>query len=307
MRFIISCLLALLLAGPMPQAHAATARLTDASKDTDTRRFDLDEYRMNETLRLTGTKLETPAVSRAELAAQRAGAREAGSAVSPRPDRNIGLAMLSSIIIPGMGELYVATGSKKFSHYIRVPIFIGLDIFFWYSYRDNYDKGKEVKAEYEIFGDAHWSEERFLRQHPYCDGLGDPYCESWEQYNEDAKGDYYYFVYIPRHLDHEEYYENMGKYDAFAFGWDDWNGDYDNVKAWTPNRTTYWDMRIESDDYLLRADRYVMALIVNRVVSMLDAGYLAYRYNKGDYDDKGLTLEFRPGLEYSAVGLNYRF
>jgi hypothetical protein len=305
MRFIISCLLALFLAGLLPPALAAPAERADASKDTGARAFDLDEYRMKETLRLAGPKLETPVVSREELAAQRAGGEEAGAAVSPRSSRNIGLAMLSSAIIPGMGELYVATGSNKISHYLRVPIFIGLDIFFWYSYRDNYDKGKEVKAEYEIFGDAHWSEERFLLQHPYCDGIGG--CDSWEQYNEDAKGDYYYFVYIPRHLDHEEYYENMGKYDAFAFGWDDWNGDYNDVVAWTPNRTTYWDMRIESDDYLLKADRYVMALIINRVVSMLDAGYLAYKYNKGDYDDKGLTLEFRPGLEYSAVGLNYRF
>ncbi len=305
MRFIISCLLALLLAGLLPQAHAAPVPAADASKDTDHRAFDLEKYEMTETLRLTGTKLETPVVSREELAAQRAGAQEAGAAVSTRSSRNIGLAMLSSVIIPGMGELYVATGSNKLSHYIRTPIFIGLDIFFWYSYRDNYDKGKEIKAEYERFGDEHWSEERFLLQHPYCDGIGG--CDSWQQYNEDAKGDYYYFVYIPKELDHEEYYENMGKYDAFSFGWDDWNGDYENVEAWTPNRTSYWAMRTESDDYLLTADRYVMALILNRVVSMLDAGYLAYRYNKGVYDDKGLTLEFRPGLEYSAVGVNYRF
>jgi len=298
MRFVISCLLVLLLAAPAARA--------DTVKETARPASGPESWRMNETLKLNGTQLEKPIVTREELMAQRAGSSGTGpAAVSERPGRNIAVAMIASAVIPGMGELYVATGSKKVAHYLRVPVFLALDAFFWYGYRDNYDKGKDVKAEYERFGDEHWSEERFLLQHPYCDGIGG--CDSWQQYNLEAKGDYYYFVYIPRALDHEEYYENMGKYDAFSFGWDDWNGDYDNVVAWTPNRTTYWAMRIESDDYLLTADRYVMALIINRIVSMLDAGYLAYRYNQGAYDDGGWTLDLRPGLEYTSVGLSYRF
>lgn len=305
MRFVTSFLLALLIAGLAPQARADSSTHVTAEARNGSKMFDMERYRMNETLKLNGTRLETPNVTREELQAQRAGFQEAGSAVGARSTRNIAAAMIASAILPGMGELYVATGSKKVSHYLRVPVFVALDAFFWYSYRDNYDKGKEVKAEYEMFGDEHWSEERFLLQHPYCDGIGG--CDTWEQYNAEAKGDYYYFVYIPRDLDHEEYYENMGKYDAFAFGWDDWNGDYDNVVAWTPNRTTYWEMRTESDDYLLTADRYVMALIINRIVSMLDAGWLAYRYNKGEYNDGGWTLDLRPGLESSSLGLSYRF
>jgi hypothetical protein len=297
MRFVVSCMLALLIA--TPSAHAG------ASKENTGKAFDLESWRVNETLRLNGKQLETPIVTREELEAQRAGAQDAGSSARARPGRNVAAAMFASAVLPGIGELYVATGSKRVAHYIRVPVFLALDAWFWYAYRDNYDKGKEVKAEYERFGDAHWSEERFLLQHPYCDGIGG--CDSWQEYNEEAKGDYYYFVYIPRYLDHEEYYENMGKYDAFAFGWDDWNGDYDNFEPWTPNRTRYWAMRTESDDYLITADRYVMALIINRVVSMLDAGWLAYRYNKGVYDDGGWTLDFRPGIEYSSVGLSYRF
>jgi hypothetical protein len=262
-------------------------------------------WRADETLKYNGTRLESPVVTREELESQKSGSASTEISDTGRPKRNIGIAVVSSMILPGMGQLYVATGSKRVSHYVRVPIYVALDIFFWYSYRDNYDKGKEWKATYERFGDEHWSEERFLEQHPYCYGIGG--CDSWQQYNQEARGDYYYFVYIPKELDHEEYYENMGKYDAFAFGWDDWNGDYDNVEAWTPNRTEYWEMRATSDDYLLTADRYVMALIINRVVSMIDAGYMAYRFNKGDFDDKGLTLEFRPGFETTNIGLSYRF
>ena len=305
MRFVVSCMLALLLAGLAPQAHAASSVHADASKESNGPSLDLGSWKINETLKFNGTRLETPNVTREELEAQRAGYQESGSSAAVRPGRNIAAAMIASAVLPGMGELYVATGSKKLSHYLRVPVFIALDAYFWYSYRDNYDKGKEVKAEYEMFGDEHWSEERFLLLHPYCDGIGG--CDSWEQYNEDC--DLFFFPYIPKALDHEEYYENMGKYDEFAFGWDDWDGDwdYDNFEPWTPNRTTYWAMRIESDDYLLKADRYVMALIINRVVSMLDAGWLAYRYNKGVYDDGGWTLDLRPGMESSSIGLSYRF
>jgi hypothetical protein len=296
MRFIAACTLAVLMAAPPLQADAP-------GKDAGAARA-AGGWRAGETLSYNGTRLAAPLVTREELRSQRTGPASTGASAA-RSRRNIAAAMAFSAVLPGMGELYVATGSKKLTHYARVPLFIALDAWFWYGYRDNHDKGKEVKAAYERFGDEHWSEERFLLQHPYCDGIGG--CDSWEQYNEEARGDYYYFVYIPRALDHEEYYENMGKYDAFCFGWDDWNGDYDDVEAWTPNRTYYWSLRTESDDYLLRADRYVMALIINRVVSMLDAGWLAYRYNRGVYDDKGLTLEFRPGTERSTVGISYRF
>ena len=305
MRFVVSCMLALLLAGLAPQAHAAPPAHVDASKESNGPSLDLGSWRINETLKFNGTRLETPNVTREELEAQRAGYQESGSSAAVRPRRNIAAAIIASAVLPGMGELYVATGSKKLSHYLRVPVFIALDAYFWYSYRDNYDKGKEVKAEYEMFGDEHWSEERFLLLHPFCTGYDG--CDDWEFYNENGNNFVPYFVYIPRHLDHEEYYENMGKYDNFVYGWDDWDGDYDNLEPWTPNRTTYWAMRLESDDYLLKADRYVMALIINRTVSMLDAGWLAYRYNKGKYDDGGWTLDLRPGMESSSIGLSYRF
>jgi len=295
MRITACCILLLLLA-----ASAGAVSPGDGGSKS----FDLESWRQKETLRMSGTQLALPKVSPEELASQRSGSGAAAQAVSSRPSRNIAVAMISSAVLPGAGQLYMATATHKVSHWARVPVFLGLDIWFWYAYRDNYDKGKDVKAEYERFADAHWTEERFLLQHPYCDGIGG--CDSWQQYNEEAEGRYY-FVYIPRELDHEEYYENLGKYDAFCFGWDDWNGDHNDVEAWTPNRTEYWDMRSESDDYLLTADRYVMALIVNRVVSMLDAGWLAYRYNRGAYDDGRWTIDFRPGYERSQVGLRYRF
>ncbi|MDD3642634.1 MAG: hypothetical protein PHQ19_04130 [Candidatus Krumholzibacteria bacterium] len=267
------------------------------------RPLQLDRYTVEKTLRLSGTRLGAPLVTYEELMKARPSAvRPAGSGGG---GRKIAVAVLASAILPGAGELYVWTDTRRLSHLLRAPVFMALDAYFWYSYNDNHDRGKEIKAEYEAFCDAHWSEERFLLLHTYCAGIGG--CDSWEQYNEEARSDYWFFVYIPKELDREEYYENCGKYDAFAFGWDDWNGDYDNFEPWTPNRTAYWAMRSESDDYLVKGDQFVMLLIINRVVSMLDAGWLAYRASRGAYDEGGWSLDLRPGLVAPTVGVSYRF
>jgi len=306
MRSIISCIVLLATvaaAGAAGATDPAGAVSGTGVFSKETRPLELDRYRVEETLKLSGPRLEVPLVSYEEmLHARPAGAQQESS---PGGKKKIALAMLASAVLPGAGEFYVWTGTRRLSHLLRAPVFVALDAYFWYSYDYNHDKGKEIKAEYEAFCDAHWSEERFLELHPYCAGIGG--CDSWQQYNEEAKGDYWYFVYIPKYLDREEYYENCGKYDAFAFGWDDWNGDYDNFKPWTPNRTTYWGLRSESDDYLIKGDQFVMMLIINRVVSMLDAGWLAYQASRGAYDDGGWSLDLRPGLVAPTVGVSYRF
>ncbi|HSG26927.1 MAG TPA: hypothetical protein VLA34_00505, partial [Candidatus Krumholzibacterium sp.] len=179
-----------------------------------------------------------------------------------------------------------------------------------------YDTGKDFKRQYEEYCDEHWSEERFLEQHPVCYGLGG--CVDWEEYNEvGPQMQKFFFIYIPRELDREEFYENCGKYDAFAFGWDDWDQEYwlttdqthETFKTltWTDNRTYYWSLRDESDKYLIRADRFVMGAIINRVVSMIDAAWLAYAANRGTPDIGGVTLDIVPGMEKSTIGLSYRF
>jgi hypothetical protein len=306
-RVLSSAILAMLLlsgaTAGMPGAGNSEER-SESVFDGGDGRFDLESYRMSETLKFSGRKLPSPMVSYAELVGGQGG-RQSQVYSGGNSKKKIALAVLASAVLPGMGEFYVWTDTRKLSHLLRAPIFVAIDAYFWYGYRDNFNKGKDVKAQYEAFCDAHWSEERFLLQHPFCDGIGG--CDSWQYYNEYGKDNYYYFVYIPKDLDREEYYENCGKYDAFAFGWDDWDGDYYNFKPWTPNRTVYWEMRSESDDYLLRSDQFIMLLIINRVVSMIDAGWLAYRANRGITDEEGWSLDLRPGIVAPKIGLSYRF
>ncbi len=222
--------------------------------------------------------------------------------------RNTAVAILASAILPGMGELYCYRTSRDPWTLARVPVFLAVEGYLWYSYVDNHRIGKDFKRDYEAYGDAHWSLDRFLHNHPCCKGGGADSCDSWQDYNNRCKNDYNYFFYTPLEADREEYYENMGKYNAFAFGWDD-AAPYvaENYQYWTPHRAYYVSLRNESDRYLLNADQRLMGLIVNRVVSMLDTGLLAYRLSKGQNPDKGWSLRFKTFDRTPTVVVNRRF
>ncbi len=224
------------------------------------------------------------------------------------------IAIISSAILPGLGELYVYAHSKDKAILARVGAFFALDGYLWYGYYHNHTKGKGFKQDYMDYADAHWSLDRFLHEHPCCNqGAGDS-CSSWVYFNTHCQSEPNYFYYTPREIDMEEYYENMGKYNAFVFGWDDakpW--DYNNPRQfseyqyWTPEREHYWSLRIKSDKYLLRSKQHLMMLLVNRVVSMLDAGWIARRTSKGEDTDKGWSLGFESYDEAPSLIISRRF
>lgn len=220
--------------------------------------------------------------------------------------RNTAVAILASAILPGMGELYCYRASRDPWTLARVPVFLAVEGYLWYSYVDNKNTGKDFKREYEAYADAHWHLDDFLTKHPCCIGIDS--CSSWEEYNSECQGDYPYFYYTPIEVDREEYYENIGKYDAFVFGWDDAK-DYGDPEFtfWTEKRTKYVSIRNESDEYLLKADQRLMGLIVNRVVSMLDTGWLAYRISKGQNPDKGWGVRFKTYDRTPVIVISRRF
>jgi hypothetical protein len=268
------------------------------------------ELRLDERLAYRGTRLEMPIVSL--LSGPTASAGPGGGA--SWSGRKTALAMIASAILPGMGELYCYTASRDSWTLARVPAFVALDGFMWYEYFHNHKVGKDYKHDYELYARAHWDLDRFLANHPCCASLGSGGCGTWQFYNEHCQGQYNFFVYTPIESSTEEYYENIGKYNAFAFGWDDaaaW--DFNNpteakdYQYWTPHRQYYWSLRKDSDHYLGRADNFLMGLLVSRVVSVLDTGWLAYRISKGDDPNKGWSLRFKTYDEAPSLVITRRF
>ncbi len=285
--------------GSEPSSTVKESRNMVSVFEAERDRFELSSHRLGETLRLQGKRIDRPIVSMSEIML-----RHAPPPVRPSGrGKRIAISVLCSAILPGLGELYLYTQSRDNAILARVPLFLAFEGYNWYAYKDNHDKGRDLKDQYVVFANEHWSEERFLEQHPCCEGLGG--CESWEEYNDICNGEFDYFPYIPLHLDFEEYYENIGKYDAFVYGWDDW--DSVNPEYWTPNRTYYWSLRRDSNKHLSRADDHIMLLIVNRVLSMIDAGWLAYRMGNGESNEEGLSLDLGSSGLYPSMAIRYRF
>jgi hypothetical protein len=270
-----------------------------------------DGLRLGERLAYHGTPLERP---KAFFTQGSGGSAPAPARSVSWSGRNTALAVLASAVLPGMGELYCWSATRERGTLARASVFVALDGVMWYGYFHNHGIGKDYKRDYEDYADIHWDLDRFLHNHPCCNqGVGDS-CDSWQYFNEHCQGQANYFYYTPRELDTEEYYENIGKYDAFVFGWDDaaaW--DYDNAdefkdyQYWTPHRTAYWDLRKDSDRYLLRGDQYLMGLLVSRVVSMLDAAWIAHRISSGQDPNKGWSLEMDTFDEEPSLIVSRRF
>ena len=260
---------------------------------------DFESMKIDMALKMRGKQLDSPTVPAAELLA---GHRYYRSVGTSRRKRTI-ISMLCSAVLPGLGQLYLYRETRDPWLLARAPVFLAAEGYLWYGYDHNHNKGKDIKRDYMDYADEHWSLDRFLEQHPCCMDLPGE-CVTWEDFNEICQGEFHYFLYTPKELDEEEYYENIGKYDAFVYGWDDWAGQPD---YWTPNRTYYWNLRDESDKYLLRADQHLMGLVVARVVSMIDAGWLAYRINQGHYGADDWSIRFERRYSTPMVTLRYSF
>jgi hypothetical protein len=272
--------------------------------------YQIDSGKSPRVLKLRGEKFESPMISRREFLR---GKEYASKVSGGGRKKRIAVSMMASALLPGLGHAYLYNKSRDNSILYRIPIYIAAEGYFWYGYFHNHNKGNDIKDQYRCYADQHWSLSRFLKQHPCCSSIDS--CESWQEYNDYCSdqcggGDCIYFLFTPRSEDEEEYYENIGKYKAFVYGWDDWEKAQTSSSEewkWNPHRNYYWQLRSDSDHYLLRGDHFLMLLIVNRVVSMLDAGWLAYRMGTEDQQKRSWSLNVRRGLTNPRITLDYRF
>lgn len=199
-------------------------------------------------------------------------------------------AFLLSLAVPGLGQYY--NGSK-----IKPFIFLGIEATCWiYNVKLNND-GDDITAEFEAFQRAHWSRTSYE----------DEYLMWVYGVNDDNLVDPSH-VEISHHLpdtETQQYFEMTGKYNQFAWGWDDaeLNGltidDYssgnpmppvagDNVPT-SANRLFYEQRRDDANTKYDQAKRMIMVAAFNHVISAFEALISANRINKrngGGADDE---------------------
>lgn len=201
------------------------------------------------------------------------------------------LPVLMSLVLPGAGE--VAMGYK------RGYFMAAADIFAWTQVSKYHGDGGDLRDEYIQFADDHYSDELLVAG--YFPG-GSPVDGG---YRVDQGALYFPTIgsindidelenlplYVTKDEDFREYYENLGKWDQFIFGWDDyirpddppvgvnftWTGDraVDLQQPWVSrNREIYRLMRDDSNQAFKKRDRWLYANIGLRLVSVLQVAYL---------------------------------
>ena len=198
------------------------------------------------------------------------------------------IAFFLSAVLPGLGEFYA--GSKKGF------IFMPLEFASWYLYSTLNKDGKDLETEFRTFADAHWrfssaDIEEFTYQKWYLDIFAtidplllDPlytthddsldYINAHHDFEFDANGNV---------IKNQQYYEMIGKYDQFVFGWNDvYSETYPegNESAESTGRDDYENMRNDSNKKLKNRDNALKFMLINRIVSAIDAARFAWKSNQ---------------------------
>lgn len=200
-----------------------------------------------------------------------------------------GLSMLASLILPGAGEALMG--------YKRGYAMMAVDIYAWTQVASNHSDGSDLRDEYYAYADEHYSNEDLVLG--YAPGAFDPRAGLGMQYFSDVVSGTINDVddlenlslYVSVEDDRREFYENLGKWDQFIFGWDDFTrpdsppagieyevtGDIDDLRQpWvSEHRGIYRQMRADSNDAFKTRDRWMYVNIGMRVFSVLQVAYLS--------------------------------
>jgi hypothetical protein len=222
-------------------------------------------------------------------------AGEGGSGTSYLP-------VLFSLLVPGTGELVLG-------HYVRGSVLLAAEVTAWVGYAHYHNEGLDKRAEYEAFADAHWDYDRWIDDHLATEGLVDPTFEELDSIGRNHWDEWPgYHTWHSKEEEKQNYYENIGKYDWFISGWEDWDGSSHDTSL----RTAYREMRIDSNDDLDTADKFIYLSVATRVFSLIDTYFLVRRAGK----EAGAAAAPKPGWSFEAhatgrasgqVSLLYRF
>lgn len=190
-------------------------------------------------------------------------------------------AFLMSLAVPGAGQWYY--GSKT-----KAAAFVGVEAASWLFHIKYHGDGDDLTNQYEDFSNAHWSR------------------ADYQYYLQEAYGvsddDQLHVTEISHHLpgtNTQQYYEMTGKYNQFAWGWDDATRNGMNLdtaaanldstalrivdNATTPqsaNRNTYNIMRGDANKKYDKATKILFVVMGNHLASAFEALISTKKLNK---------------------------
>jgi len=173
-------------------------------------------------------------------------------------------AVVFSVVVPGAGQAY----NKS---WIKAAAFLAVEVGGWIANRHHEREGDRLTDEFETFADVHWNADRYYDWLSERSGYPRNEIDRLKEYERAT------FSHFLPDTKNQTYYENIGKYDQFNKGWDDatQGGARDSA-----NRETYDFMRADANDQYSAATLLASAILLNHVVSAIDAAWTTNRYNK---------------------------
>lgn len=183
-----------------------------------------------------------------------------------------------SLILPGLGEYYV--GDDIWHGIVLTAIEGGL----WYGRLHYISRGDDSLLAFHAWADSLWSSEKYadslnkLLAISHHEPIGDGKNFSEINRGEDTL-DYYNFQNFTHRLPSrgsQQYYELISKYDQFAWGWRD--GNLQSAKN-SAEAERHSQMRANMNHQYEIADYFLWGMLVNRIISAIDAAILAKNHN----------------------------
>ncbi len=191
-------------------------------------------------------------------------------------------AFFLSLAVPGLGQYYY--GSK-----VKPVLFLGAEVASWVMYFNWHGEGEDITAEFEAFNREHWSRDRYEQQYLlWTYGVTDddslpPATPGITHNLPDTRT--------------QQYYEMTGKYDQFAWGWDDavlGGNALDDYSSTDPppmivsdatapssaNRLHYETRRNDANNAFDKATRMIFVSMANRLISAFEALFTTKSINR---------------------------
>ncbi|MGB5106641.1 MAG: hypothetical protein WBP29_01365 [Candidatus Zixiibacteriota bacterium] len=207
-----------------------------------------------------------------------------------------GKGFMYSLMIPGGGQLYTGSKTKAF-------IFMGIEALAWGGYLVYHDQGKQQEKDNNSFADTHWDAERYNNW--LIEELGITSDDQEYIQNDSVKT----FTHHLPDTKTQQYYEMIGKYDQFRYGWDD--TDYMRGKDSSDYRNAYLLDRSTANDKFDKAKLGAIVAIANHLFSAFDAALSARRYNRQQDSFSEISLKARmakhEGKQIPKLILTYKF
>jgi len=202
------------------------------------------------------------------------------SAVAPPPSFPRGGAILAAMALPGTGQMML--GSAKRGEgllWLDGGLWALWTSFSWYSSAREHDA--RLFAGREAGADLAQEEPRYFKALERYDNA--------DQYNEGVRADAR-DMYPDDPQRQHDYYLSQGYFGAQAWNWSSDSARFD-----------YWKTRKSGRTAALRAQFAAGALLLNRLVSVVDCAFFAGRGRSAS------RVEFRPGDAEPGIKVCYRF